>query len=266
MTEQRNRRDGNDAWSYGVQAIADGARLASDVQRRLVAGETRLLEVGPTSYRVAQREFARYARDVAELTVAYYRGLAEAARDYGEHLAGGLTTADPLQERDRNVRDPGGRPTVRLGGHVGTTLEATFTLENTDPRPVDVTVATGDCRASDGTRFTAPVTVEPEAATIPANSTIPVTLRASLQADVFDAGASYVVPVHVQGPQPTTIDVSIDVEPSPVAASTSSPTRHVVRCPRCQRTFDRKTDDLRLRPHKDPAGVDCPERDGVRAG
>lgn len=217
-----------------------------------------------SAFEQVEHAHGHYVRAVADLTLRYYRGLFEAGREYGERLAAGLTMDDGTA---RHGADDVARPTMRLRGALGSTVEATFTVENSDLDAVDVSVEVGDCRAPDGTRFAAPVEVRPSTATIPAGGRVRLTLRADLRSDVFQVGGHHELPVHLHGPQATTVDVTIDVEDAdePKTGAPPDGPPFTVRCPRCDRTFERQTEDLRLRPHKHPDGTDCPHRDGERA-
>jgi hypothetical protein len=72
-----------------------------------------------------------------------------------------------------------------------------------------VTLKVGVARAPDGTAFSAPLTVDPASMTIPAGGGNTVTLAVLLSADVFQPGIAYRLPLHVEGPRPTTVVVTI---------------------------------------------------------
>lgn len=286
-------------WADAVDGLTRALQLGADLQRRMTRSSWSSLDPGPGSRRDAQEEWQRYAARVTELTVEYYRAVAEAARDHGERLAAdrGVDHHDrPSQaghEDERGTRravseQPDG-PAIELRGRTGAVLTTSFLVENRDPDPAAVTITAGLAHAPDGERFVAPLSVDPASLTIPAGGTAEVGLRVPLLAEVFATDVTYRVPLRVDGPRPATIDVLVVAEAAVSGgagggSAGSDTTVHAggsdahdgsaadavdsygVRCPACGRTFERRTADLRLRPHKAPNGDDCPEREGHRVG
>lgn len=283
-------------WEDAVRGLTRALQLGADLQRRMTRSSLSSLDVGPGYLPRVQEEWRRYATHVTELTVDYYRAVADAARDYGERLsadraAGHHDGSFDVHHHDergtrQTTREGADNPTIELRGRPESVLAASFVVENRDPDPAVVTVSVGLARAPDGERFVAPLSVEPASLTIPAGGTAEVNLRLPLLAAVFETNVTYRIPLHVEGPRPTTIEVAVVVEdavPPPASAAdrktpeTDAPIHaegssagdqtatYRVHCPACGRTFERRTANLRLRPHKTSDGDDCPGRDGRRA-
>lgn len=215
----------------------------------------------------------------------YYKALAAAAREYGtafydEVLAGADPDAPSGTER---VAEDDEHPVLTLTGGVGAQAAATFTLENHDPETAVVSLEAGVCRGPAGEAFAPSLRIEPSSLSIPPGETAKVTVAVDLAADHFVPNVGYRMPLHVRGPRPATVDVTIvatDVrdastdaiagEPPDDIAAGEPPAQegttgaYVVECPACRRRFERKTDSVRLRAHKTPEGRNCPEREGRR--
>lgn len=237
-----------------MRLLADGARTAADVQQRLVGTMGAMADTGSDG-RTVQDQVTRYWYGVATSTAAYYRELSRA-------MAGAVDRddrSDPTSSGEaRGGRDRHAR--IDLQGQVGSSVAATFTVENSDPDPATVSLVPGPCRTPGHDPFAAPASITPPTATIPAGGAVEVTVQVDLDLDLFMPGRTYVLPVRVDGHRPTTVDVAIAVADAP---EPDGPPFHVA-CPACERTFERTTDDLRLRPHKTPDGDDCAERSGRR--
>jgi hypothetical protein len=238
----------------------------------MVSGSMQPADVSAAYLRFIRTELADYGRTVAELTVDYYRDLADAATAYSERfyeeILEGMSEEDGEEEAGGEDEEPEqSRATIGLIGECGAEIAASFTLENRDPSPASVSLEPGLCKGPDGMSFVAPISVEPASLTIPAEGSADVTLRLQLHPDRFAPGATYRLPLEVKGPRPATIDVHIQATASKENSESGaeiSDGRYVVRCPVCSRTFERKTDSLALRPHNNPAGEACPGRDGSR--
>jgi len=237
-----------------VRLLAEGARTVADVQERLVGTMGAMAGSGADS-RTVQDQVTRYWQGVATSTAAYYRELSRAmAGAVDRDDRSGPTSSDQAPGgRDRRAR-------INLHGQVGSAVAATFTVENSDPDPAAVSLVPGPCRTPGHDPFAAPASITPPTATIPAGGAVEVTVQVDLDPDLFTPGRTYVLSVRVDGPVPTTVDVAIAVADAP---EPGGPPFHVA-CPSCERTFERTTDDLRLRPHKTPDGDDCAERSGRR--
>ena len=264
MGDDRNEGAARNPWTEALEGLVRGVRSTVDFQRRVVSGSMQPTDMSAAYLRFIRSELSDYGRTVAELTVDYYRDLADAATAYGERfyeeMAAEPDDDGPLEDERQSERE---RATIGLVGESGTEIVASFTLENRDPAAASVTVEPGPCRGPDGESFTAPLTVEPASLTIPPEGSAEVTLRLRLESDLFTPGVTYRLPLEVRGPRPASVDVHIQATAAREVVVTETRGRpYVVECPVCSRTFERKTDNLVLRPHKNPAGEDCPGRDG----
>ncbi len=250
-------------WKDAAARFSDGVRQTVEFQRKLIGADTTPSELTAAYSRFLRSDLAGYGQRIAELTVDYYKALAEAAREYGERFWDEIQTSPAAKDRAKADERP--RHLLEMSGPEGSEVTSTFALENTDPDAAEVSIEVGLCRSPDGEAFSAPVIVEPDRLTVEPGGSATVTITTRVDPDLFTPGVEYRIPVHVEGPQPAVIDVRVRSTTPAKPAQESKPTGFTVRCPACDRTFERKTEDLRLRPHKAPSGKPCKERSGLRA-
>ncbi len=173
------------------------------------------------------------------------------------------------------------RVPMELHGAPGKEVIARFSLENTDPDPVDAVFEVGVCHGPDGEEFTAPLSVHPARVTVPAGGREEVTIRLAMLPSVFAPGQLYRTVVRVAGYRQLELDLVMWAEEpmvvfpedlvAPQDAPAGLPTEpragpdvdgFSVRCPACGRDFARSEPSTRLYPHKRPDGDACPERTG----
>lgn len=262
-----------------LKDVLRNLRDHTELQRRIVRGELDRASVNRAYVTYARREGGAYRRRVAELTAAYYADLADlgtaySADFYQEVLTnGGLATPPPEVAAGDG---PSTRVPMELHGAPGKEVVARFTVENTDPDPVEAAFEVGVCRGPDGEEFTAPLSVHPARVTVPAQGRAEVTLRLAMLPSVFAPGKSYRTVVRVLGSRELELDLVIwaeepmevfpadlDVAPAPAVVDGVASAGFAVRCPGCGRDFDRAEPTTRLYPHKRPDGSPCPERTGA---
>ena len=166
---------------------------------------------------------------------------------------------------------------MEIHGAPGKEVIARFSLENTDPDPVDAIFEVGVCRGPDGDEFTAPLSVHPARVTVPAGGREEITIRVAMLPSVFAPGQLYRTVVRVAGYRQLELDLVIWAEepmvvfPDDLTAFGDIPARvpaeppadgFLVRCGTCRRDFARNEPSTRLYPHKRPDGSPCPERLG----
>ena len=250
-------------WKDAAERFTDGVRQTVEFQRKLIGGDTTPSDLTAAYSRFLRSDLAGYGQRIAELTVDYYKALAEASREYGERFWDEIQSSTAAG--DRATPDARPRHLLEVSGPEGSEVTSTFALENTDPDAAEVSIEVGLCRSPDGEAFTAPVVVEPDRLTVEPGGSATVTIKTRVDPDLFTPGVEYRIPVHVEGPQPAVIDVRVRSTAPAKPAQKEGPTGFTVRCPTCDRTFERKTEDLRLRPHNAPSGEPCEERAGVPA-
>jgi hypothetical protein len=176
----------------------------------MLNGSATPAEVGTAYVRFLRNELLPYGRTISVLTVDYYRGLAAAARDYSEAFSEELLGSGTVHREEDAEGRVTERPAVTLTGEIGSKAAVSFSLENHDPEPADVTLKVGLARAPDGSAFTAPLTVEPASMTIPPRGGHKtVTVKADLNRQAFQPDVAYRLPLHVEGPRPATVDITI---------------------------------------------------------
>ena len=250
-------------WKDAAERFSDGVRQTVEFQRRLIGADATPTELTAAYSKFLRSDLAGYGQRIAELTVDYYKALAEAAREYGERFWDEIQTSPVAEGRPKPDERP--RHLLEVAGPAGSEVTSTFALENTDPGAAEVSIEVGLCRSPDGAVFSAPVSVEPDRLTVEPGESATVTITTRVDPELFTPGVEYRIPVHVDGPQPAVIDVRVRSTTPTKPAPKSKPTGFTVRCPACDRTFGRKTEDLRLRPHKTPSGKPCKERSGLPA-
>lgn len=259
MSYERRRQWTAPSWREATERIADGVKKTIEFQRRMIDAGSRPIDVGDAYTRFVRSDLATYGRRVTELTIDYYRALAEAARDYSRDVWDDVRGRGWGREQ-RHVREPI-RHRMDVSGPLGAQVTRTFTLENTDETSADVTVNVGVCRGADGSAVSAPVTVDPDRVTIRPGASTTVTITTRLDPSLLEPDVEYTVPVNVRGPRPALIELHLR---SAKAGENDESSGYTVRCPACSRTFQRRTASLDLRAHKTPAGERCPERVGRR--
>ncbi len=256
-----------------LKDILRGLRSHTELQRRIIRGELDQGTVSRAYLDYAHREGPAYRRRVAELSGRYYRDLADlgseySAAFYGEILENGH--AAPLKSADSDEQPQ--RVPMELHGEPGKEVVARFSLENTDPTPVNVSFEVGVCSGPDGQAFTAPLSVHPASLTVPPGDHAQVTLRLAMLPSVFEPGQLYRTVVRVLGDRELELDVVIWAEESVVVLpngipqqsdlAESSVSTYGVRCRECGREFARSEPTEKLYPHKKPDGSRCPGRVG----
>jgi hypothetical protein len=279
MSERRT--DPADLWRDVADAVSGGIRRSIDFQRSVADDYERRFS---TQRRVSSERDSKgwselrsgvteYGSAVFELTVDYYRDLAEAATRFVEQ------TYPMVVEGSRAMTDygPGGRTpqraAIEVRGAVGESVEARFSIENSDDEPAEVLIEAGTCRGPQGEGFSASVQLSPDALVIAPHSSDAVVATVDLAPSSFAPGGRYRLPISVHGPNPAIIELEITVDGESDALvgtkdgsnhTVTHTVTHTVRCPSCHRTFERTTPSVVLRPHNDDAGNPCPERHGKR--
>ena len=256
-------------------------RHHTELQRRILRGELDQTAVNRAYLEYARRESSGYRREVSELTVRYYRDLADVGTRFSKQFYDEMLTpaAVPPSVPSNGKADDASvqRVPIELHGEPGREVVARFGLENTDPTPAEVRFEVGPCFGPDGETFTAPLSLHPALLTIPPNDKAEVTIRLAMLGSIFIPGHLYRTAVRVSGHKDLELDVVIWAEdPIPVlptenpppaeAGAEASPPEKVpafeVRCPGCGRSFPRSQPTTRLHPHHDTAGSACPVRAG----
>ena len=255
-------------------------RHHTELQRRILRGELDQAVVNRAYLEYARRESTGYRREVAELTVRYYRDLADVGTRFSKQFYDEMLTPDVVPVSiPSNGKAPDGsvqRVPIELHGEPGREVVARFGLENTDPTPAEVRFEVGPCFGPDGETFTAPLSLHPALLTIPPNDKAEVTIRLAMLGSVFVPGHLYRTTVRVSGHKDLELDLVIWAEDPIVvlpggavpAAEASDETAtgkapaFEVRCPRCGRSFRRSQPSTRLHPHHDTKGSACPGRIG----
>ncbi|MEL6893706.1 MAG: hypothetical protein AAFP84_19095 [Actinomycetota bacterium] len=309
------RRLVDDLSSAALRDLLRNVRHHTDVRRQVAAGLMDERSVNEAYREYARREGASYRERVTDLTLQYYSDLIDLGNQYSErfygellngngHAAGfgsddvpfpsatnGATNAAGPSAPDPASNGHGGGEAagveevpIELHGPSGREVMATFSLENTEQRPVEIAFDAGPCHGPGDESFIAPVTVSPARFTIDPGGTRSITIRVVMLPSVFVPGHLYRMSIHARGPTDIVLQLTIwaeepdtgtpplvdepasraDATPESPAEPTSerTPERFVVRCPSCRRDFERESSSTRLYPHKTPDGEACPERRG----
>ncbi len=163
----------------------------------------------------ARREGGEYRNRVSELTAAYYADLAEVGNrysaDFYEEVLGNGSATSPTEAITASG-ESATRVPMEIHGAPGKEVIARFSLENTDPDPVDAIFEVGVCRGPDGDEFTAPLSVHPARVTVPAGGREEITIRVAMLPSVFAPGQLYRTVVRVAGYRQLELDLVIWAE------------------------------------------------------
>jgi hypothetical protein len=267
-----------------LKDVLRNLRDHTELQRRIVRGDLDRSDVNRAYVSYARREGGEYRKRVTELTAAYYADLAEVGNrysaDFYEEVLGNGSLPPATEAITASAESPTRVP-MELHGAPGKEVIARFSLENTDPDPVDAVFEVGVCHGPDGEEFTAPLSVHPARVTVPAGGREEITIRLAMLPSVFAPGQLYRTVVRVAGYRQLELDLVIWAEepmvvfPEDLVAPRGAPADALaersagpdadgfrVRCPACSRDFARSEPSTRLYPHKRPDGSPCPERTG----
>ena len=267
-------RDVADAVSGGIRKSIDFQRsIADDYERRFAAAPRSNSERASTGWSELRSGVTDYGSAVFELTVDYYRDLAEMATRFVEQAypkaAEGARAMTDYGPRGRTPQ----RAAIEVRGALGESIETRFSIENSDDQPAEVLIEAGTCRGPHGEGFSAPVELSPDALLIEPHSSEAIVATIDLEPASFVRGGRYRLPISVHGPNPAIIELEIIVDEDHDADADAAVDRAVeaeragtftVRCPACQRKFERTTPSVALRPHNDTDGDPCLERRGKR--
>ncbi len=267
-----------------LKDVLRNLRDHTELQRRIVRGDLDRSEVNRAYVSYARREGGEYRKRVAELTAAYYADLADVGTRYSADFYEEVLGNGGVAPATETITASGEAPTrvpMELHGAPGKEVIARFSLENTDPDPVDAVFEVGVCHGPDGEEFTAPLSVHPARVTVPAGGREEITIRLAMLPSVFAPGQLYRTVVRVAGYRQLELDLVMWAEepmvvfpedlvaPDDAAAGLPAERRagpdvdgFSVRCPACGRDFARNEPSTRLYPHKRPDGDPCPERSG----
>ena len=275
------RFDPGNMWREMSDAVAGGVRQSLDFQRSVADDYQRTVayRARPNPGRVSEgwtelrSGLTDYGSAVLKLTFDYYSDLADVATRLVEQ------TYPRVFEGARATTGygPGGRTprraAIKVRGVIGESVEARFSIENSLDESAEVIIDAGTCRGPDGTGFSVPVELTPDALLMAPHSSDVVVARVHLADASFAPGCSYRLPISVHGPSPAIIGIEISIEEDRAdKPGLTTDTERVgddkasftVRCPVCRRTFERTTASLVLRPHNDEWGAMCQERAGER--
>jgi hypothetical protein len=308
--DQTVRQLVDDLSSAALRDLLRNVRHHTELRRRVASGMIDERTVNQAYREYARREGAGYRQQVADITLQYYSDLIDLGNNYSErfydHVFDGAASV-PSPNGHGADRASGQRPPsdadppeadrdeipIEMHGPPGREVVATFALENTETRPVELTVDVGACQGPDDESFLAPLTVNPARFVLEPGGSRSVTMRLVVLPSVFTPGHLYRLPVTVRGLTELVLRLTIWAEEpdaafgitadetaapsdaSAAAAATSPPAGpddapsarpddggFVVRCPSCGRDFERAERTTRLYPHKTPGGDACPARKG----
>jgi hypothetical protein len=221
-----------------LKDVLRNLRDHTELQRRIVRGDLDRSEVNRAYVSYARREGGEYRKRVAELTAAYYADLAEVGNrysaDFYEEVLGNGSGPPATEAITASAESPTRVP-MELHGAPGKEVIARFSLENTDPDPVDAVFEVGVCQGPDGEEFTAPLSVHPARVTVPAGGREEITIRLAMLPSVFAPGQLYRTVVRVAGYRQLELDLVIWAEepivvfPEDLRCSCRRPRRAICR-------------------------------------
>lgn len=197
-----------------ARAVQEQVRLSQnyvDVVQRLGRGDLSTESTRNELYAFARNESGRYARELALLSIDYYTQLFKLNSAYSqrfvEHILGTASRRDdssssPVsnQNEETSVQPTRRRIEVTMQAPLGETATRSFTFENKQPDPANISFLISDFVDATGMNsFRPSLQIEPARFTIEPGGEQVVALHLPLSADHFVAGQRYTATAVVHG-------------------------------------------------------------------
>jgi hypothetical protein len=201
----------------------DAAERYSDLLQRLAAGELDANQLRDDYTRFATEESARYARDLAQVSLSYYSALLDLGRAYSQRFFDALLEGGASSPSARNGHAARAEPRqvlLELRGVVGQDAVAAFVIENRRDAPADISFRLFDfADMAGGHPFAAPLQVQPQWLTLGPEDEAEIRLRLPLLPELFTAGRQYQGRVAVQGYDALELILRVAVDAAPEPAT-----------------------------------------------
>ncbi|MBV7335257.1 hypothetical protein KFU94_44860 [Chloroflexi bacterium TSY] len=239
------------------QAVKDQVRMTQnyvEFAQRIGRGDL-FTESGRSDlFRFASQETANYVRDAASLSLTYYGELFKLNRTYSERFFSQFMDkpsnhADDKEMVGTDVEEPQTavgaavrRIEVPMQAPIGQTAVRTFTLENKQQEPAEISFLISDFVGSDeAVSFRSALTIEPARFVLPPGKAQTVTISLPLTADHFTPGKPYRAIVEVRGYDGLELELIGLAEPVADTVNEPSATKKSTR--RRKRTGDKADAD-----------------------
>jgi hypothetical protein len=201
----------------------EAAEHYSDLLQRLAAGELDANQLRDDYARFASEESARYAGELAQLSLSYYSALLELGRAYSQRFFDAVLEGGAVAAPARNGQAARAEPRqvlLEMRGIAGQDAAAGFVIENKRDAPADITFRLSDfADAAGGRPFAAPLQVQPQWLSLGPEEEAEVRLRLPLLPELFTPGRQYRGKVVVQGYDELELILSVSVDSAPEPAT-----------------------------------------------
>jgi hypothetical protein len=199
-------------------------RQYGELRRRIASGDWDEQWVNEQYADYVTDEGAHYREQLANLGVAYHRGLVDLNRAFSERFYERLERVSGRGPNGPVRPDQVAAPmAMELHGVIGTEAIGVFSLHNGRDVPAAVTFDLGDIYGEGGRLPYRLLRVEPEAPVLPPGGERQIQVRVALIEGLFEAGRRYTATVRVNGHEPVELSLTIRVDPPPVPAAGSGP-------------------------------------------
>lgn len=172
-----------------------------ELAQRVARGELSEQRLREEYLRFAQEESARYARNLAALSLNYYGALIDLSRGYNDRLFDQML--GNAASSDNNSKPPAAPPRrveMELHAPAGQDAIGAFVIENKRSEPADISFIISEFAGAPGTAtFRSPLQIQPARFSIGPFEERVVTLQLPLHAQMFTPGQRYRATVIVRG-------------------------------------------------------------------
>jgi hypothetical protein len=218
-----------------ARSLADQQRAAeryTDLMQRVAHGELSEPEVREAYLSFASEAGARYASDLAQLTLGYYTALLDLGRAYNEHFYERVLRGQPhpAQAGNGQAASPPRQVQLDLRGAVGQEAVAGFVIENTHSHRAEISFLFSDfVDVASGRPFRPLLQLQPAQLSLGPDEEAEVRLRLPLASDQFAAGRQYRSKIVVHGYDALELLLNVMVDPASepatrIAVAHTSPT------------------------------------------
>ncbi len=213
-----------------ARSVADQTRALqryNELMQRVLRGELNDPQLREEYTRFAQEESARYASDLAQLSLNYYGALLELGRSYSDRFFDQM-----LHNREPRAAAGDGaaaavtprQVTLELRGTAGQEAAAAFVIENKRDAPAEITfLASEFVDTAGGQPFRAPLQIQPVQLSLEPHGEAEVRLRLPLLRELFSPGHQYQATVVVRGYDELELILSVRVNPGDEPPPQASP-------------------------------------------
>ena len=213
-----------------ARSVADQTRVLqryNELMQRVMRGDLNDPQLREEYSRFARDESARYASDLAQLSLSYYSALLELGRNYSDRFFDQMLHSRRPQPTDGDRGEAAVKPRqvmLELHGAAGQEAAAAFVIENKHSAPAEISFVVSEfVDAAGGSPFPAPLQLQPAQLSLGPQAEAEVKLRLPLLRELFEPGHHYRATVVVRGYDELELILSVRLNPDDEAAPPASP-------------------------------------------